>query len=103
MLFGNAQILKNFGIINKIDDFLSRKSALSQSLCVVVLDDAAKPAAQYKDILRICWYAARLSILQRRVGDEAPEVSLWLEKLLNFIPHNQTDWTYSFIPGSRLK
>lgn len=35
--------------------------------------------------MRICRYAARLSILHRWVGDEPPDVLLWYIKFLNLI------------------
>ena len=39
----------------------------------------------YRYILRICWHAAGVCVLQRWIGHESLDVSLWFEKSLNLI------------------
>lgn len=62
------------------------RSILNPGVCFLGLDDAAKHAVKYKYVLRICCYAARLCILQRRSGDKPPDATLLFEKFLNLIP-----------------
>ena len=52
----------------------------------IILGIVSNYEVRYRYIIRIAQYAARLSILQKWLDEDPPDIKLWYEKLMSILP-----------------
>lgn len=61
--------------------------------CILGLPDPSTNLTKYKRLLNILWYCARLTILQQWLEELKPNISNWLNNVLQFFPLERLTYT----------